>query len=207
MSSTEAIIIFTRNPELGKVKTRLAQGVGKRAALAIYERLIGHTYQVTKESPAVKLVWYSDQISEGDLWQGNAFQKFQQKGDDLGERMLFAFQTAFELGFKKVIIIGSDLFDLEIQHINNAFSILNGKEAVIGPAADGGFYLLGLKKIIPGIFSIKNWGTDTVLADTLKNLKSSHFEKLPVLNDIDFKEDLTKHPELLQLVKNIQNNL
>lgn len=207
MSSTEALIIFTRNPELGKVKTRLAQGVGEKAALAIYERLLDHTYQVTKKSPAVKLVWYSDQISESDLWQGNAFQKFQQKGDDLGERMLFAFQTAFELGFEKVIIIGSDLFDLEIQHINNAFSILNGKEAVIGPAADGGYYLLGLKKIIPEIFSNKDWGTDTVLADTLKNLRSTHYEKLPVQNDIDFKEDILKYPELHQLVKNILNNL
>lgn len=199
-NTSEAIIIFIRNPELGKVKTRLAGEVGDEAALAIYRHLLQHTYKVVQQSPAAKLVGYSNEIIAKDLWQGSSFQKFKQKGEDLGERMLTAFQDAFNSGFDRVIIIGSDLMSLDKKHIEGAFRALHQNKVVIGPAIDGGYYLLGLTQIPPAIFKDKNWGTSTVLKETLANLDTKEYQLLEPLNDIDYKEDMMSYPELVELL-------
>ena len=141
-----ALIIFTRNPELGKCKTRLAKSIGDENALEIYKFLLQHTANVAKEVTADKFVFYSENIIENDIWETSVFNKELQNGLDLGERMQNAFSLLFSKGYKKVLIIGSDLYDLEANLVNNAYKNLNEHDVVIGPAEDGGYYLLGMKK-------------------------------------------------------------
>ncbi|SHM88202.1 TIGR04282 family arsenosugar biosynthesis glycosyltransferase [Flavobacterium chilense] len=189
---TNALIIFTRNPELGKVKTRLAATIGNEKALEVYRDLLFHTMSVTQTVVCDKFVFYDNSIEPNDIWSSAIFEKRIQFGVDLGAKMQNAFQELFNLGYKNCIIVGSDLFDLQSKHIVEAFEKLERNDVVIGPAEDGGYYLLGLQQIIPALFSNKNWGTETVLKDTLKDLTSYSVEFLETLNDIDTFEDLEK---------------
>ena len=151
------LIIFTRNPELGKVKTRLAKTIGDDSALEIYKFLLNHTCKITSDLKASKQVHYSVKIRNNDLWDGTIYDKKQQVGDDLGLRMMHAFQQGFQDGFKKIIIIGSDMYDLSQQDIEKAFISLETHDFVLGPAEDGGYYLLGMKQLNDTIFLEKNW--------------------------------------------------
>lgn len=189
---TNALIIFTRNPALGKVKTRLAKTIGDQKALEIYKDLLAHTKNVTLEIGCDKFVFYDAEIVQEDLWETIFYEKKLQMGNDLGARMAHAFETLFALGYKNCVIVGSDLFDLKAQHINEAFEGLKVKDVVIGPAEDGGYYLLGLKKMIPTLFKNKNWGTSTVFTETMKDLENYNKGFLETLNDIDTFEDLEK---------------
>ena len=126
------VLIFTRNPELGKVKTRLAKTIGNEKALNIYKILLNKTKETTQELNCDKAVYYSVQIRENDIWNTETYQKHQQVGNDLGIRMLNAFAKGFEAGYEKIIIIGSDLFDLTPKHINDAFNKLTTNDVVIG---------------------------------------------------------------------------
>lgn len=197
MNSKNLIITFTRNPELGKCKTRLAKTVGDEAALRIYKYLLQHTEQVIKQIDADKAVYYSVKTRDNDIWDSKAYQKHQQVGNDLGERMQKAFENGFNSLYEKIIIVGSDLFDLEPRHIDEAFKALNKNDVVIGPAEDGGYYLLGMKTMHTSVFKNKNWGTESVCYDTLQNLKNQKTSLLETLNDIDLYEDL-EHIEALQ---------
>ena len=187
---TNALLIFTRNPELGKVKTRLAKTIGDQAALTVYCDLLLHTMTVTKSIDCDKFVFYDTTITQDDIWDTQFYTKKLQSHGDLGTRMHNAFQALFDLGYQKCIIIGSDLFDLKSNHIETAFNKLLNHDVVIGPAADGGYYLLGLKMNNSIIFQNKNWGTPTVLASTLHDLKNHSISFLETLNDIDTFEDL-----------------
>ncbi|MEL4306656.1 TIGR04282 family arsenosugar biosynthesis glycosyltransferase [Joostella sp. CR20] len=201
MNNTNVLLIFTRNPELGKVKTRLAKTIGDEKALSIYKFLLTHTANVTQKSSAKKVVYYSENITADDNWNPAHFEKKLQQGNDLGERMQHAFEESFASGACNVIIIGSDLYDLTEKHIEKAFSKLEKHDVVIGPAEDGGYYLLGLKKVDPEIFQQKNWGTDTVLRDTLENLKNLDVALLTPLNDVDVFEDIKTHPAFQKFLK------
>jgi len=185
-----ALIIFVRNPVSGKVKTRLAAGIGDAKALQVYEHLLQHTQKIVKELPVTKFVYYADEINEDDLWDG--FEKRKQLGDDLGERMRKAFEELFAAGFSKVVIIGSDCFELTADIINNAFGSLDESDVVIGPVMDGGYYLLGSNTFIPQFFINKKWSTATVFSETLKDAAALNLNvtQLPVLNDIDNEKDL-----------------
>ena len=105
-----------------------------------------------------------------------------------------SFYDAFENNYRKVVLIGSDIYDLESYHINEAFKKLDTNDVVMGPALDGGYYLIGLKKMHPKIFDNKRWGSSTVRKDTLKNLEKVDVHLLPVLNDVDVIEDIEHHP-------------
>lgn len=193
-----ALIIFTRNPELGKCKTRLAQTLGDVSALHIYKYLLQHTANVAKTVKSDRYVFYSETINPNDIWSGDYFSKKQQKGKDLGERMHHAFNELLDSGYEKVIIIGSDLLDLNAAIIEQAFSELEANDVVIGPAVDGGYYLLGMKTLHPELFKNKAWGTETVRRDTLKNLQNSKVFLLKELNDIDTFEDMKHYDQLKQ---------
>ena len=201
MNSKKLLMIFTRNPELGKVKTRLSKSVGDIMALDIYQFLLDKTKEVTQNISADKVVYYSEKITENDLWSSSLYKKEVQFGDDLGAKMEYAFQTAFENNYEKVLLIGSDLYDLEPSHINEAFEKLKNKDVVIGPALDGGYYLVGLKKNYPEIFKNKRWGTSSVRKDTLKNLEKVDVHLLPILNDVDVLEDIEHHPAFTKFFK------
>ena len=184
------LLIFTRNPELGKCKTRLAATIGDRAALEVYEFLLRHTKNITAPLKAIKQVYYSDNIIKTDLWHAPTFEKKLQQGNDLGQRMQQAFKNGFNTGFKKIMVIGSDMYDLTQHDIENAFNALDKANVVVGPAQDGGYYLLGMTKMIDRLFYNKQWGTDSVLKATLKDIKNEHYVQLPEKNDVDYYEDI-----------------
>ncbi len=195
--SKNLLLIFTRNPELGKAKTRLAKTVGDETALEIYKFLLEKTRDISSKVTSDKAVYYSVKIRENDIWNENTFQKHQQVGEDLGIRMLNAFKNGFKAGYEKVMIIGSDLYDLTSENIENAFDQLNNNDLVIGPAEDGGYYLLGMNSLHSTIFKNKNWGTETVRKDTLSDLKDKKVKLLAFKNDIDVYEDIINIPEIM----------
>ena len=201
--SSNCLIIFTRNPELGKGKRRLAATVGDQAALDIYKFLLDHTRSITRDLQATKQIWYSEKVHENDAWDNDVYEKYVQEGDDLGKRMKSAFQIAFN-NYDHVIIIGSDMYDMSQEDLENAFQQLESHDAVIGPAQDGGYYLLGFtKKLVEGIFENKEWGTETVLAETLNDLKSVNYATLETRNDVDYYDDIKDIPEFQQFLKHI----
>ncbi len=195
------IIIFTRNPELGKVKTRLAKTVGNEAALNIYKYLLNHTEQAIRNIEADKAVYYSIKIRDNDIWDNSIYQKHLQQGNDLGIRMLNAFDNAFKNNYQKVVIVGSDLFDLQSKHIEEAFKNLDKHNLVIGPAKDGGYYLLGMKKLHKEVFQNKVWGTETVRENTLQDLQNESVFLLEELNDIDTYDDMKDNSTLKNLIR------
>lgn len=189
-ASRNLLLIFTRNPELGKVKTRLAKDVGDETALEIYKFLIEHTVSVTKDLAVTKEVHYSVKIRENDLWDDAIFSKKLQKGESLGDRMHYAFEQGFKTGYQNIIIIGSDLYNLNEKDISEAFTHLKEYDAVVGPAEDGGYYLLGMNSLTSQVFKNKKWGTDSVLQDTLADLKNLNVKLLEPRNDVDYLEDI-----------------
>jgi len=195
------LLVFTRNPELGKVKTRLAKTVGNATALKIYIFLLERTRDIAVKVAADRAVYYSVKIRENDIWDASIFQKNQQIGEDLGIRMLHAFKNGFKAGYEKVMIIGSDLYDLTAETIENAFTALEKNEVVIGPAEDGGYYLLGMNSLEEKIFKNKDWGTETVRKDTLEDLRDKKVFLLGELNDVDVFEDIEHHPAFQTFLK------
>jgi uncharacterized protein len=185
-----ALIIFVRNPALGKVKTRLAATIGDEKTLMLYKHLLQHTQTITANLPVKKFVYYADYINENDLWNG--FEKRLQQGDDLGKRMKNSFAELFEAGFKNICIIGSDCYELSSDILADAFENLNTVDVVAGPVSDGGYYILGMNKPVPDFFINKAWSTDTVFTDTLKDAAALNLsvQQLPMLNDIDTEADL-----------------
>lgn len=194
MEKTERslLIIFYRNPELGKVKTRLASTVGDKKALEIFQKLSLHTKRITENLPVDKIVFYSDAVDLMDIWPNAVYLKALQRGADLGEKMKSAFEAAFVTGYTSVCIIGTDCYELSGSIIIQAFEALRSADAVIGPAYDGGYYLLGMKKLYPPLFENKNWSTATVASDTIGDFDALHLQyaRLPLLNDIDREDDL-----------------
>ena len=195
------LLVFTRNPELGKVKTRLAKTVGNATALKIYTFLLERTRDIVVKVSADKAVYYSVKVRENDIWDASIFQKHQQVGEDLGIRMLHAFKNGFKTGYEKVMVIGSDLYDLTAETIENAFIALENNEVVIGPAEDGGYYLLGMNSLEEKVFKNKEWGTETVRKDTLEDLKDKKVFLLGELNDVDVFEDIQHHPAFQTFIK------
>jgi rSAM/selenodomain-associated transferase 1 len=188
---SEALIIFVRNPELGKVKTRLAATLGQEKALEIYQQLLSHTLAITKNLAAEKYVFYAGAIAEKDMWKEAGYHQVLQKETSLGEKMFDAFKTVLRKKHSKVLIVGSDCIELSPSIIQAAFHQLTTKDVVIGPANDGGYYLLGMKQLYKQFFISKEWSSDTVYRATIDNFKElglSYYE-LPVLIDIDTKED------------------
>tara|TARA_R100001369_G_scaffold92817_1_gene140125 strand:+ start:5017 stop:5628 length:612 start_codon:yes stop_codon:yes gene_type:complete len=186
----DLLIIFTRNPELGRCKTRLAATVGDVSALNIYKFLLNHTKNITQNLNIAKWVYYSDDIWENDIWDRSVYEKKVQSGNDLGERMSNAFIEGFNAGYEKIIIIGSDMYDLNENDLLEAFNLLDHHDYVIGPAIDGGYYLLGMKVFNPAVFEDKIWGSDTVLQDTIQDLNNMNYGLLAAKNDIDYFEDI-----------------
>lgn len=187
----EVLLLFVRHPELGKVKTRLAATLGDEEALRIYRFLLENTRTATRAVPAERWVFYADEIPGNDAWETPDFRRFGQQGADLGARMRHAFEQAFAAGAERVVIIGSDCPELTGELLQQAFEALQAHDAVLGPATDGGYYLLGLRRPAPGLFENIAWSTDAVLAQTLdaaRDLGLSVF-LLPELTDIDREED------------------
>lgn len=191
------LIIFCRNPELSKVKKRLAASVGDEFALAIYYRLVAHTRSVVTPLSLDKALYYSDFVDREDYWDNKYFDKRLQTGADLGERMYYAFKKGFQDGYEKICLIGTDCIELSSKHIEDAFQQLHTGDVVIGPALNGGYYLFGMKKLHSIFFSNKNWAGGTVRLAILEDCKNLSLKvtELVALRDIVTLDDLP--PELL----------
>jgi rSAM/selenodomain-associated transferase 1 len=187
-----ALIIFVRNPIYGKVKTRLAKDIGDEKALKVYHSLLMHTLSITQPLKCSKFVYYADEVNYQDIWGNQSYTKRLQKGNDLGERMYHAMKELFDAGFSKVLIIGSDCFQLKTEILEEAIVMLQQNTAVLGPAIDGGYYLLGLSSLIPQLFVNKAWSSEKVAQQTLDDFKSLmiSYVLLEKLNDIDDTSDL-----------------
>jgi rSAM/selenodomain-associated transferase 1 len=194
LNTLPTIIIFIKNPELGKAKTRLASTVGPERALGIYIALLGHTRQVVSSVPARRLLYYSAFIDNQDEWSSSEFDKYLQVEGALGEKMETAFQQAFETG-APVLIVGSDCAQLTPDILLSAIDKLKKHDAVIGPAEDGGYYLLGMNRFLPELFRDIAWSTDQVFPQTVAILETlgASYGLLPTLSDIDYEEDWDKH--------------
>lgn len=195
------LIIFYRNPELGKVKTRLAATLGDANALAVYIKLVNHTKFITSQLGVDKIVYYSNYVDKEDNWPNAIYNKQLQVGEGLGEKLANALKTNFEKGYDSICVIGSDCFELSSAILQNAFAAIETCDGVIGPAKDGGYYLLGTRKFISALFSNKQWSTATVAKDTINDFVKLGltYVTLPILTDVDREEDLPK--EMLTKLK------
>ena len=194
------LMILIKNPELGTAKTRLAKSIGDEKALEVYLALLAHTRKVTAATHADRIVYYSKFVDESDSWTRPTFDKGLQEGQDLGAKILHTFEAGAQAGYEAMVIMGSDCIQLQPHHLENAFSALETHDAVVGPAEDGGYYLLGLRQPEPSLFREMPWSSEQVLPETLRRLE--HLNKsyilLETLSDVDHLEDLTD--ELRQIL-------
>lgn len=184
------LIIFAKNIKLGKVKTRLAKTIGDQGAFEVYKHLVGILEESTSDIPNCEIrIYFSDVIIESK-WIGK--DKFVQKGDDLGDRMLNAFIDGFNDGYANIVGVGADIPDLNADIIKDGFAALKESDTVFGPAEDGGYYLVGMNKLLPFIFENKTWSTDNLLDLTVEEIITKGYQNstLVELNDIDTLEDL-----------------
>ncbi|MEQ6120128.1 TIGR04282 family arsenosugar biosynthesis glycosyltransferase [Reichenbachiella sp. MALMAid0571] len=186
------LIIFIKNPEKGKVKTRLAREVGDERALEIYKQLLDHTHSITTDLKVEKVLYYSTKIDIGDQWELGDYKKRIQEGNDLGDKMSNAFQAGFDNGNQPICIIGSDCFEINEPILAEAFEKLKEYDFVIGPAKDGGYYLLGMREPAPQLFANKTYSTPKVCAEAIHEIQqmSKTCFLLPTLSDIDTLKDL-----------------
>ena len=199
MKDRERLIIFTRYPEAGKTKTRMIPALGAEGAAVLQRQMTEHTVRQGKRlqnnrSTSIQLHFTGGSQQLMAEWLGGNLIYLPQSEGDLGEKMRSAFNSSFAVGIIKVVIIGIDCPDLDANLMAEAFEILHqGRDLVLGPAADGGYYLIGLNRLIPELFVGIDWGTSEVLGQTQKiaeklSLKVGY---LTVLNDVDRPEDLS----------------
>ncbi|HZI00756.1 MAG TPA: TIGR04282 family arsenosugar biosynthesis glycosyltransferase, partial [Flavisolibacter sp.] len=165
---------------------------GDEATLLIYQKWLQHTWDITHELSVDRFVFYTEIESDEDLWSKGGYVKMIQEAGDLGHRMRSAFETLFQMGYEEVVIIGSDCYELTPAIIKEAYQLLQHYELTIGPATDGGYYLLGMKKELKEVFSGIEWSTEKVLDQTLKLMETKRYSYtlLHQLNDVDTIDDV-----------------
>jgi hypothetical protein len=195
--SENLLIVFVKYPAPGAVKQRLAQHIGAEAAAKIYrqiaETIINNTVPNNAADYAVEICFDpKDDMHLVRSWLTSSNRFSAQQGNGLGERMRNAFICAFESGFKRVILIGSDCPDISRQIVLQGFAHLQQKDIVIGPACDGGYYLIGSRQQREEVFQDIEWGTEKVFQQTCDKIKAAglSFGLLPTLRDVDRVEDL-----------------
>ncbi len=195
------IIVFVRYPEHGKVKTRLAKAIGPRRALEFYRLCVEDTIALLRKTGHDIIIAFSPADKKGDAvdWLGETFLYLPQRGDDLGEKMLNAFRDAFDAGYNRAVLVGSDIPDMPERVFREAFDALSGDDVVIGPASDGGYFLIGFRneKLSPELFQDIPWSTDAVLMYTLEVIRKEkmNLHILPEWHDIDLPDDLWRFLE------------
>ncbi|MGE5656882.1 MAG: TIGR04282 family arsenosugar biosynthesis glycosyltransferase [Actinomycetota bacterium] len=193
----ETLIIFTRYPEPGKTKTRLIPMLGAEGAALLHRRLTEKTLVTVKEIQAARSLSVAVYFNGGNQqlmqnWLGTEITYQPQVEGDLGAKMAAAFQNCFQAGSEKVAIIGTDCPSLNVGILTQAFEALSEQELILGPAADGGYYLIGLRRLIPDLFRGIRWGTASVLTETqaIAQVLNLAVAYLPILADVDRPEDL-----------------
>jgi rSAM/selenodomain-associated transferase 1 len=196
MRSNACILLYAKFPEKGKVKTRLARDIGDTHAVELARRFILDIFATFARNEIPVCVCYSPESAEEAFrqWLSDDYTYWPQHGQDLGDRMHRSFQQAFQAGYQRVIVIGSDLPDVPATLIDKAFEQLDTFDAVIGPSDDGGYYLLGFRKetFLPDIFHNMTWSTADVYTETVERIKKAGrtFFQLPEWSDVDDVHDL-----------------
>ena len=195
MSAERCVLIFLKSPDPGRVKSRLSHDIDEEVVLSLYRNFgLDLLDTLRKGRYAFKFFFYPPESEEKiSNWLGKDCSYAPQRGNDLGERMKNAFNQTFSEGFLTVLLIGSDIPDLTSEILQEAFEF-NGNDAVIGPAHDGGYYLIGFKNntFLPEIFEKIPWSTDVVFERTMEIFKKHHHKVciLPKCRDVDRIEDL-----------------
>jgi len=196
MQNTPIILLFVKAPSKGRIKSRLAASIGDDAALEIYQRFVLDTIAAARALTApLRICCYPpDAVAQICAWLGAEPAYVPQQGKDLGERMEQAFEQVFHEGYGRAVLIGSDIPELSTAVLREAMAALDRNDAVLGPAADGGYYLIGFtaKTFLPAVFHEITWSTNTVCDETLGRFKRAGMQVhlLPKLHDVDTKSDL-----------------
>lgn len=190
------LLIFAKYPEPGKVKTRLAQSIGDIAAASLYRQMLQHVVlNTTPQNGEYTQVLYFDPPGRRERfrrWFPQIKDQFPQWGDALGPRLHHAIHTTFRQGASKVAVIGSDCLDFDRNTVTEVFKKLSTSDLVIGPAQDGGYYLLGCRRLHPELLQGISWSTDRVFEQTLERAKNLRLtiSLLAQRSDIDHLRDL-----------------
>ncbi len=199
-----AVILFARDPVLGKVKTRLFPYLNNETILKLYTCFLRDSLEkIRKVENADLFVGIAPSNESGFFtgMQGSDIRIFVQEGKELGDKMRQAIQDRFAEGYEKVVIIGSDSPSLPVSYIKRALS--SDKALILGPSTDGGYYLIGMRGKLVEVFAGVTWGTENVLQETCERLVRGGvaLELLPVWYDIDTPEDLKFFKTHLQLIE------
>jgi rSAM/selenodomain-associated transferase 1 len=190
------LLFFIKNPEKRRVKTRVASAIGDKMAVRLYKRFLLEMLSTLNRGTFLFYLCFHPEDSLNDLkhWLGEHYLYMPQIGENLGQRMKNGFTEAFSMNFKRVVLIGSDIPDLPLEFIEEAFDSLREKDAVIGPSLDGGYYLIGFRDetFFPKVFEGIPWSTGKVFEETIKILEKERLtvHTLQPLRDIDTIEDL-----------------
>jgi rSAM/selenodomain-associated transferase 1 len=214
------IFIMVKYPRAGKVKARLAQSIGEEAACGLYQAFIQDTVATVESLNvpfhiAVHPPECQEKLAE---WLGLSYRYFPQRGENLGDRLHNGFNTMFSHKYQQVIALASDSPDIPDEILQSAVSSLQKKGAVIGPAQDGGYYLIGftLDHFIPEVFHGMSWSTEAVFLETLARIElhTENVHVLPKWQDIDTKRDLQEFygkyqsqiPDTLHTIKYLRSH-
>ena len=196
-----ALLFFVKFPEPGRVKTRLAQAVGDEAAASLYRSLVETNLKELdsfgrKETDLIITFDPPERETEIRAWLPSYPHYLAQQGNGLGERLSHAFHEAFKRGYERAMAFGSDTIGCESGIISQGFTLLEDYDAVIGPAGDGGYYLLGRSGEHPFLFQDIPWSSSLVLKTTLDRIKKRnlHYRLLPQREDLDDIKNLTQFP-------------
>jgi rSAM/selenodomain-associated transferase 1 len=202
LTETNHLIVFTRYPEVGKTKTRLIPALGAAGAATLQRQMTEFTLKQAEKlaqqkqdglnSLSVEIRFAGGDRSLMQDWLGSSWSYQPQATGDLGERMQLAFQSAFEMGSQRVVTIGIDCPELDSATLAQAFQALQNHDLVLGPATDGGYYLIGLRSLIPKLFNGIDWGTNQVFRQTMAIAEGEGLAiaTLAPLTDVDRPEDL-----------------
>lgn len=196
MPEKRIILLFVKGPVRGLVKSRLAAGLGQDSALELYRNFVLDTLETVRKTGCEFRIFFHPARTRHTVTAllGPEYQYIAQEGTDLGQRMEHAFRRAFSDGWRRAVLVGSDIPDLTADVILEAFESLKANDVVVGPAEDGGYYLIGFNDstFAPRIFSGIEWSTDRVFPETIERLKSRpvriHFA--PRWRDVDTMDDL-----------------
>lgn len=193
---TNCILFFVKDPLKGAVKSRLAAELDETIAVELYSYfLLDMLATLSKcEAQCLICVYPESTLEKVKKWLGPKYHYLPQEGKDLGERMKNGFIEAFSMKFENVILIGSDIPDLPLAIVKQAFRMFETHDAVVGPAHDGGYYLIGFRNdtFLPEVFDKMKWGGETVLRSTLNRIKKRgcRVHLLPAWNDVDTLADV-----------------
>jgi uncharacterized protein len=206
MSGSRALLVFAKTPKPGKVKTRLLAAVSAEVASALHGACVADTLRLARKLRGCEVFVYAAggtsyfrKLVKGG-GSGARVRVLPQRGADLGARMESAFRKCLAMGYREVVVIGADTPWMGVERVRRAFAALKANDVVIGPAEDGGYYLLGMRRMVPEIFRGIPWGTERVLELTLKKIAALKLRKRLLRRDFDLDrpEDLRRAARMLK---------